>query len=70
MSLESDVINQFNYDIKITRARYEELIKAEHDANLLKDLIFQKAEKYDGLLASELVLLENLYFIKNKESEE
>lgn len=68
MSVEK-IIENFSCDITITRARYAELLIAEHDANCLKDLIHQKAKNYESVEYSEVKLLDKLYFYEN-ESEE
>lgn len=69
MSIEK-IIENFSCDITITRTRYAELLIAEHDANCLKDLIFQKAENFENLDYKEIKLLKELYFIPENESEE
>jgi hypothetical protein len=66
MSVEKDILEQVTSDIKITRARYTELIKAEHDADCLKDLILQKAENYQSITLEEVKLLKQLYFVEDK----
>lgn len=71
MSLESTLIDQFCPDIKITRARYAELLTAEHDANCLKDVIHQKAQNFESINHTEIKLLDQLYFHpEENESEE
>ena len=70
MALIQNVLDEFSCDITITRARYNELLKAEHDANCLKDLIFQKAKNFETLDYKEIKLLKELYFIPENESEE
>lgn len=62
MSVEKEVFEQVTPDIKITRARYTELINAEHDAICLKDMICQRAENYQGFTYEEIKLLKQLYF--------
>lgn len=70
MSIESNFLEQFQGDVTITRARYAELIRAEHDANCLKDLILRKANWCDCISADEIQLLRHLYFYPDDESEE
>ena len=67
--LQHGVIEQLHQDVTITSARYAELIRAEHDANCLKELIKTKADHYDGFDRVETKLLRDLYFFPD-ESEE
>lgn len=68
MSVEV-ITDHFVSDITITRARYGELLKAEHDAECLKDLIKQKAKRYESLDNREIRLLKELYFYEMDEEE-
>lgn len=66
MSIESGLFEQLQQDVTITRARYAELIKAEHDADCLKELIRDRANRGENLAFIEIQLLRDLYY----ESEE
>ena len=66
MSIESGLLEQLQQDVTITRARYAELIKAEHDADCLKELIRDRANRGENLAFIEIQLLRDLYY----ESEE
>ena len=58
------ITDEFTLDITITRARYAELIKAEHDAECLKDLIYRRYKHYTGIDFKELKTLHDLYFVE------
>ena len=66
MSIESGRLEQLQQDVTITRARYAELIKAEHDADCLKELVRDRANRGENLAFIEIQLLRDLYY----ESEE
>lgn len=66
MSIESCLLEQLQQDVTITRAMYAELIKAEHDADCLKELIRDRANRGENLAFIEIQLLRDLYY----ESEE
>lgn len=66
MAVES-IIDQFNPDIQITRARYAELLIAEQEANCLKNLIHERAQSYGVINREELKLLDQLYNKNEKE---
>ena len=65
MAIEA-IVEQFSFDMTITRARYSELITAEHDCSCLKDIILQRATENKGITASEIKLLKQLYFTNNE----
>lgn len=54
-----------NY-VMIPIERYEQLLRAEHDANQLKSLIADAYENYEVLDRTKLALLNKIY-IGNKE---
>lgn len=56
-------------DISLSRARYQELLIAEHDCNCLKNLIFEKTEDYGSLSYEEICVLKQLYFTNVEGSE-
>lgn len=68
MPVESFTDN-IKQDISLSRARYQELLIAEHDCACLKNLIYEKAEDYGNLSYEELCVLKRLYFMTDKESE-
>ncbi len=68
MPVVRDILEQVCPDITITRARYAELLIAEADANRLKAIIHERAEKYQGMNFDEIQLINNL--LNNKTSEE
>ena len=47
--------------VTITAGRYEQLIRAEQDANHLKDLIAEKYVHYDTLGREELKMLVTMF---------
>lgn len=60
----SAILDEFNMDMSITRARYVELIKAEEEAAKLKAFLESKLEKYCGVSHGELETLEGLGMIR------
>lgn len=56
--------------ILIPMERFAELLKAEHEANQLKNMIHQKAVHYSGLPYDEIRLLDMLYSAQVEESTE
>ena len=47
--------------VTITVERYNQLIRAEHDANQLKTLIANRASNYEGLDYQSVIHLHTLY---------
>ncbi len=56
--------------IKISIARYEELLAAERDAAVLKNLILRKDKHYQQISYSEISLLKEVFFPDNMEVKE
>lgn len=56
-------------EVTISQARYNELVKAEQDANRLKDFIANKVDSYSALSLQELRTLRDL-IMPSKEEEE
>lgn len=56
--------------VLIPMERFVELLKAEHEANQLKNTIHQKAVHYSGLPYNEIRLLDMLYSAQVEESTE
>ena len=54
--------------VTITVERYNQLIRAEQDANQLKMLISEKHEKYDTLDWAEMQLLYKIYVGKKEDN--
>lgn len=48
--------------VTITIERYDQLLRAEHDANQLKNLISEAYDSYAGVDRAALLLLYKLYF--------
>ena len=48
--------------VTISMERYEQMIRAEHDANQLKALIEEKNENYGTLDHNEITCLHSIYF--------
>lgn len=53
--------------IKISIARFEELLAAERDATVLKNLILRKDKQYQQISYSEISLLKEVFFPDNME---
>lgn len=56
-----------NY-VAIPLERYEQLIRAEHDANQLKSLIEKKSEVYGTIDRNEVTFLHAIYFGDKEET--
>ena len=56
-----------NY-VAIPLERYEQLIRAEHDANQLKSLLEDKHKDYGNIDYNEVCLLHNFYFGNKEEN--
>lgn len=56
--------------ITISVERFQQLIRAEHDANSLKALIADAYANYESLDRTKLAVLYKLYFGTNEESKE
>jgi hypothetical protein len=56
--------------LTISLARFEELIRAERDANLLKSLIEARKKAWRGIQHEELVFLYDHYFFPDEELKE
>ena len=56
-----------NY-VMIPIERYEQLLRAEHDANQLKALIEKKNNDYGTIGRDELLCLETIYFGDKEET--
>ena len=54
--------------VSISLERYDQLIRAEHDAHCLKAMIFDKCKTYESIPYKEIVTLYAMYF-GNKEEE-
>lgn len=54
--------------ISITAERYEQLIRAEHDANHLKALIADCHGNYHGITREEINILYTMYFGNKEEN--
>ena len=55
-------------DITITRARYAELLIAESDANRLKDIIHERAGKFQGMNFEEIKLIDKVFSAESEET--
>lgn len=55
--------------VLIPMERFAELLKAEHEANQLKNMIHQKATHYSGLPYDEIKLLDSLYSPETESAE-
>ena len=64
----TEIMDEFNMNINITRARYAELIKAEAEVNALKAFLSSKLEKDSSVYHNELEILESLGLIRRKEN--
>lgn len=54
-------------EINVIFERYEELLRAEHDANHLKALIADKVENYGTFTRDELKLIYTMFCEKKEE---
>lgn len=54
--------------VAITVERYNQLIRAEQDANQLKKLIAEKHESYDTIDRADIELLYTIYVGKKEET--
>lgn len=54
-------------EINVIFERYEELLRAEHDANHLKALIADKVEDYGTFSREEMKMLYTMYCDKKEE---
>ena len=68
MSVEKDILEQVCPDITITRARYAELLIAESDANRLKDIIHERAGKFQGMNFEEIQLIDKVFSAEREET--
>lgn len=48
-------------EVTISLERYDQLIRAEQDANVLKGIIASKVERFGGLSLDELRVLDDSY---------
>lgn len=48
-------------NITISMARFEQLLRAEHDANQMKALILEKLARYESIEREELMVLQTVY---------
>lgn len=55
--------------ITISEERFQQLIRAEHDANMLKSVIAEHYENKESLYTSEIELMYNLFIGKKEEKE-
>ena len=53
----------------MTPERFEALIVAEKEAQLFRDLIRNKAKKYDAISCAEVQFLAELFGLKDEEGE-
>lgn len=60
MAVET-ILDNFNMDMKITRARYQELIIAEKEAETFKRLIASRFKDYRSISFAEIEMLYNIY---------
>lgn len=65
----SNIVDEFNMDITITRSRYAELLIAEHEAEQLKRFIARSAEKGGYMPYAERQMLMCLFNIEPGEDE-
>ena len=68
LSVDS-VMNGLKCDVTMSRGRYEELIIAEHFANCMKELIYERAEKYSDINHLEVRFLRDFFFQEELEDE-
>lgn len=59
-----------NYGVNLTRERYEELIRAEHERDALFRLLNNRYADYGRLDREHIVLLRDLFAIKEEQNEE
>ena len=53
--------------LSISFERYEQLIRAEHEANKIKSLISEKYENFENINRDDLKLLHAMYCNKKEE---
>lgn len=70
MALIRSTLSQYAADITITQDRYNELILAEREAEILKNLIHNKASTYSQLVFEELRLIDKLFYTPVEEAVE
>ena len=58
-----------NNEVTISVERFQQLIRAENDANCLKKLIAEKYENYDTFDRATMELLYTIYVGKKEKSE-
>lgn len=66
----NNLVDEFGADIQITRARYAELLLAERDANLFKNLLVSKNRDYDSVTPAEIKMLRDMFCVGEVEADE
>lgn len=56
--------------VEISEKRYSELIRAEHVADQMKELVRERVDHYQGLSHAEIRLIKTIWFGYEKEEEE
>lgn len=56
--------------IEISEKRYSELIRAEHVADQMKELVLERVDRYQGLSLEEVRLMKIIWFGYQREEEE
>ena len=55
-----------NDHINISLERYDQLVRAEHDAHQFKAMIFDKCKTYESISYKEILTLYAMYFGKEE----